>query len=149
MLGLTRSIFGVRDACGSKGSGQLRGKAMHEGMENQRRILIIAYRRYLVADRALKAARRAALVWFPDLPPKSAMLIGDPGSPIRRLHDRRQRALARLVLVRQELKTAQGRALPRQGKAPLASAQVTRIEARPIGLSARIASSLRPGPAQA
>jgi hypothetical protein len=87
---------------------------MHEHLEVQRRILIVAYRRYLAADQALQAARTAALVWFPEAPPRNTMLIGDPGSRIRRLHDRRERALARLALARQELEAAQRRAQQRQ-----------------------------------
>lgn len=84
---------------------------MDEHLEVQRRILIVAYRRYLVADQSLQAARAAALSWFPEAPPRSNMLIGDPGSRIRRLLDRRDRALARLYLARRELEAAKSRLL--------------------------------------
>jgi hypothetical protein len=82
---------------------------MDEHLEVRRRVLIVAYRRYLVADQALQAARASAMSWFPEAPPRSTMPIGDPGSRIRRLHDRRDRALARLALARQELEEAQKR----------------------------------------
>jgi hypothetical protein len=82
---------------------------MDEHLEVRRRVLIVAYRRYLVADQALQAARASALSWFPEAPPRSTMPIGDPGSRIRRLYDRRDRALARLSLARQELEEAQRR----------------------------------------
>jgi hypothetical protein len=82
---------------------------MHEYLDVQRRVLIIAYRRYLTADQALQAARIAALSWFPEAPRRGTTLIGDPGSRIRRLNDGRDRALARLTLARQELEAAQRR----------------------------------------
>ena len=82
---------------------------MHEHLEVQRRVLVVAYRRYLVADQAVYAARTSALSWLPDAPPRSIALIGDPGSRIRRLHDRRDRALARLALARQALEEAHNR----------------------------------------
>lgn len=82
---------------------------MHEHLVVQRRVLIIAYRRYLAADEALQSARLAAQSWFPEAPRRGPMLIGNPGSRMRQLHDRRDRALARLVLARQELKAAQRR----------------------------------------
>lgn len=79
---------------------------MHENLEVHRRILIVAYRRYLVADQAFQAGRAAALSWFPEAPPRSTMLIGDPGSRIRGLHERRDRALTRLNLAHRELEKA-------------------------------------------
>lgn len=91
---------------------------MHEHLEVQRRVLIVAYRRYLVADQALQVARAAALSWFPEAPPRSTMLIGDPGSRIRRLYDRREQALALLDLARQELEEAQRRMRQRRVRTP-------------------------------
>lgn len=87
---------------------------MKDHLEVQRRVLLVAYRRFLAADDALRSAGAAALSWFPERPPRSTMLIGDPGSPIRRLHDRRDRALARLMLARQALEEAQNRARRRR-----------------------------------
>jgi hypothetical protein len=82
---------------------------MHEHLDVQRRVLIMAYRRYLAADQALQTARIGALRWFPEAPQRGTTLIGDPGSSIRRLNDQRDRALARLTLARQELEAAHRR----------------------------------------
>lgn len=82
---------------------------MESQLEAHRRVLVVAYRRYLAADRALETARSTALRWFPEAPARSTVLIGDPGSRIRRLHERRDRALAHLELARQALEEAQDR----------------------------------------
>lgn len=82
---------------------------MHSHLEAQRRILIVAYRRYLAEDRALQVARSSALSWFPKAPAKATLPIGDPGSRIRRLYERRDRAIARLILARRALEEAQSR----------------------------------------
>jgi hypothetical protein len=80
-------------------------------LEAERRFLLEAYRRYLRADRALQAALAAAVIWFPERAPRKTLPIGNPGSRMRRLHERRDRALARLMLARQELARAHRRAL--------------------------------------
>lgn len=82
---------------------------MQRDLEARRRVLKMAYQRYLAADRALDTARSYAVSWFPDAPARSNLLIGDPGSRIRRIHERRDRALARLTLARQALKELQSR----------------------------------------
>ena len=79
---------------------------MYRNIEAHRRILFLAYRRYLGADQALQSARSNALKWFPEAPGRNTMLMGDPGSRIRRLYDSRERALARLTLVREALEEA-------------------------------------------
>lgn len=81
---------------------------MYGRLEARRRILFVAYRRYLTADRALQRARTNALSWFPEPPARGTMLIGDPDSRIRRLYESRDRALARLTLVRRALEEAKG-----------------------------------------
>ncbi len=80
---------------------------MHGYLEAHRRILFKAYRRYLAADSALQSARSAALIWLPEAPARKTMLIGDPGSRVRQLCERRDRALTRLKLARQALKEAE------------------------------------------
>ena len=87
---------------------------MQSQFEARRRILIAAYRRYLVADLALQSARGAALVWFPEVPARGIALIGDPGSRIRRLYERRERALARLSIARRALEETPHRAQQRR-----------------------------------
>lgn len=79
---------------------------MQTRFEARRRILIAAYRRYLAADRALQSARGAARVWCPETPVRGVALIGDPGSRVRRLYERRERALARLTIARSALDDA-------------------------------------------
>jgi hypothetical protein len=82
---------------------------MQGHLQAHRRLLIVAYRRYLAADRALQIARSAAVSWFPVAPSRNTMPIGDPGSRIRRLYEHRDRALARLTLARQALEEAENR----------------------------------------
>jgi hypothetical protein len=82
---------------------------MHRHLEAHRRLLIVAYQRYLAADRALETARSAAVSWFPVATSGNTVLIGDPGSRIRRLYEHRDRALARLTLARQALEEAESR----------------------------------------
>ena len=83
---------------------------MTDRMDARRRILIVAYRRYLTADRALQAARVTAAGWFPEAPARGTDLIGNPGSRLRHLYDARERALVRLTLVREALRDADLRA---------------------------------------
>lgn len=83
---------------------------MHGYLEVQRRTLFEAYRRFLAADRALQKARAEALRWFPGAVARQTLLIGDRGSRMRRLTERRDRALARLMRVREELEAAQSEA---------------------------------------
>ena len=89
---------------------------MQGQFEARRRILIAAYRRYLVADRALQSARGSAQVWLRETPARGIALIGDPGSPIRRLYERRERALACLSVARRALDEARNRPLRRDGR---------------------------------
>lgn len=82
---------------------------MHRHLEPQRRVLVIAYQRYLAADRALQSARSNAMSWLPKAPSRHTSLIGDPGSHIRRLYEHHDRALARLALAREALEEAESR----------------------------------------
>jgi hypothetical protein len=89
---------------------------MQRHLDAHRRLLIMAYQRYVVADRALQAARLNAVSWFPEAPARGTMLIGDPGSRIRRLYERRDRALAHLTLAQRVLDEAQDRGRQRPGR---------------------------------
>lgn len=75
----------------------------------QRRVLIRAYQTYLASERAFEDARRAALTWFPGVDTRHIEPIGNPGSLIRQLYDRRERAIARLRLAQKALDDAQSR----------------------------------------
>ena len=55
----------------------------------RRRTLLVFYSRYLNADRALRLAQEEALSWFPQDARPLVPPIGNPGSRIRRLYDRR------------------------------------------------------------
>lgn len=81
-------------------------------IEPQRRALLIIYRRYLLADRAWRLAQREAQSWFPSHE-RPAVPIGNPGSRIRRLHDRRDRAVEQLEVALLKLHEAQRRAAAR------------------------------------
>jgi hypothetical protein len=82
---------------------------MNAELEARRRVLAAAYRRYLVADRDLQAAQSGARLWFRQMPARQTALIGDPGSRIRALTDRRDRAMARLSLALAALQEARRR----------------------------------------
>ena len=72
-----------------------------------RRVLIKAYQHYLSADRSLQIATRKAEDWMRVRPERGILLIGDPGSPIRQLHEKRDRALARLQRTLEFLREAE------------------------------------------
>lgn len=76
---------------------------MHGYVGIHRRTVLQAYHRFLAADRSLQEARSAALVWTSERPPQKAMLMGNTGSRVRRLYERRDRALERLTLLRKAL----------------------------------------------
>ena len=76
---------------------------MKVGHLRRRRVLLKAYRRYLDAESDLRTAQEEALRWFPQNSRPQVLPIGQPGSRVRQLHDRRERALARLVAIRQML----------------------------------------------
>jgi hypothetical protein len=86
---------------------------MTQDLEPRRRALAVFYHRYLAADRAFRLARREALSWFPSGSRPAVTPIGNPGSPIRRLHDRRDRALQQLIVARTILDEARRQSAPR------------------------------------
>ena len=66
---------------------------MHADLETRRRVLLLTYRRYLEADRAWNTALREMRTWFPTTRRPVSAIIGNPGSPIRRLYEQRARAM--------------------------------------------------------
>ncbi|HUS54172.1 MAG TPA: hypothetical protein VMY41_09230, partial [Thermohalobaculum sp.] len=50
---------------------------------------------------------QTAEAWMRIRPERLVLLIGDPGSPIRQLYEKRERALARLLRFRDALKEAE------------------------------------------
>lgn len=83
---------------------------MKRDTEAQRRALLIFYNRYLAADRAWRLAQAEAMSWFPAQFRPAVPPIGDVGSRLRQLHDRRDRALARLETAHRKLARARNRA---------------------------------------
>lgn len=79
---------------------------MRQDLEIRRRVLAVAYRRYIEADLSWTRARQAARLWFPEPNRPYRWTIGDPRSPLRQLYERRQKALIRLVAARRKLAEA-------------------------------------------
>jgi len=82
---------------------------MHRDIETNRRVLLLAYRRFLEVDRAWDMALREVNSWFPSASRVGRSTLGNPGSPIRRLHDQRHRAIAQLEAAYQKLEIAKKR----------------------------------------
>lgn len=82
---------------------------MNAHLRSRRRALQIVYRRYLRADSEWIEACAALKLWFPETRDPKTALIGNPGSRIRRLHDRRERAILQLNTAVQKLNVARRR----------------------------------------
>ncbi len=76
-----------------------------------RRVLVVLYRKYLDADRAWRLAQTEALSWFPLDTRPAGSLMGNPGSHLRRLYERRDRALSQFMVVYGEIDQAPRRAV--------------------------------------
>mgnify|MGYP005849438123 CR=1 FL=1 len=87
---------------------------MYPELATRRRVLILTYTRYLKADQAWASALRDMKSWFPANTRPGPSAIGNPGSPIRRLYERRARALLQLEVARQKLEAARQRATARR-----------------------------------
>ena len=85
---------------------------MQSDLDPRRRLLVKLYRRYVAADRAWVLEARAAVSWLPETPPEKLALIGNPGSRVRRLYDRREDALDRLHVALAKLEVARRRSAP-------------------------------------
>ncbi|XDA97690.1 hypothetical protein AB1M95_16485 [Sulfitobacter sp. LCG007] len=90
---------------------------MHTDLQTRRRVLVTSYRRYLDADRAWSAAQADLKSWFPDLSLAHLASIGEPGSPVRRLYDERNRAQQRFETARLKLAAAKSRLARREAMA--------------------------------
>lgn len=80
-------------------------------LEFRRRALIVFYRKYIEADDAWRLARKEALSWFPLDGRATVPLMGDSGSHLRRLYDRRDRTLSQFKAIYREIEQARRRAL--------------------------------------
>ncbi len=76
------------------------------------RLLLRAERRFESADRHWHAAARAARALFPAPARPPVLPIGDPGSRVRRLWERRERDLLALLAARAALDRARRRQRP-------------------------------------
>ena len=83
---------------------------MGPDLETRRRAVLIIYKRYLRAERDWQMAQEDVSSWFPAPQPSKAPPIGEPGSRVRRLHDRRDRAVAQLMLAQRQLHELKRRA---------------------------------------
>jgi len=89
---------------------------MHRDIETNRRVLLLAYRRFLEVDRAWDMALRELNSWFPSAKQVGVSTLGNPGSPIRRIHDQRDRAIGQLNVACQKLEVAKKRMAARRQK---------------------------------
>jgi hypothetical protein len=87
---------------------------MDSDLAVRRRAVAILYRRYLDAERAWNEAVREAASWFPAPSRPRPGAIGAPRSPLRRLHERRERAVAQLEVAVLKLKVARRRRAERR-----------------------------------
>lgn len=86
---------------------------MHTDLELRRRLLTKTYRSYLAADRAWIEASREVQAWMPRQARLATSAIGNPGSRIRAIYDRRDRALRLLTVARLKLANAKKHVLLR------------------------------------
>ena len=82
---------------------------MHIELVTRRCALLTSYRRYLEVDREWDVALRDLHRWFPEESRTGIFAVGDPGSPVRQLYVRRQRALQQLEAMRLKLEIAKRR----------------------------------------
>lgn len=90
---------------------------MDADLATRRRVLLVTYRRYLDADRAWNIALREMKTWFPKARQPCPLTIGNPGSPIRRLYEQRERAMRQLEAARLKLEVARQRLAAMRQKA--------------------------------
>ena len=82
---------------------------MHPDLRTRRSVVIRARLAYDEADAAFRAEVRRAAELVPEVHCRSYWSIGNPGSPIRRLHEQRDRALQRLTVALVKFDTARAR----------------------------------------
>lgn len=76
---------------------------MHADLAARRRLLLLAYQRYIEADRSWNVAIEEMRTWFPKESPARLASIGNPGSRIRALYERRAKAISQLEAARIKL----------------------------------------------
>lgn len=94
---------------------------MHADLATRRRVLLLIYQRYTAAEQAWSVAQQETRAWFP-MSHHSSAIIGDPGSSMRQLYERRARAILQLEVARLKLKVARQRLERRsegRGEGPL------------------------------
>ena len=89
---------------------------MHIDLKIRRRVLLVTYQRCLRTDRAWIVALREMKAWFPVTNQPYRSTIGSPGSPMRRLYERRERAILQLETARRKLEEAKRRLAARRQK---------------------------------
>lgn len=89
---------------------------MRPELMTRRRALRLAFERYIEADKTWRDALVGLNDWFPRSANRRPGLIGNPGSPIRRLYDARSRALLRLEVTQVKLATAKRRLAERRAR---------------------------------
>ena len=90
---------------------------MHADLSTRRRVLQVIYLRYQKADQALKIATEEMKTWFPNASQTKSSTIGNPGSPIRRLYEQREKAVHKLSVAHLKLNVARKRLAIRRQKA--------------------------------
>ncbi|TMV05597.1 hypothetical protein FGK63_16270 [Ruegeria sediminis] len=82
---------------------------MHPDLRIRRSVIVRARLAYDEADAAFRAEVQRAAELVPEARRRSYWSIGNPGSPIRRLYERRDRALQRLTVALVKFDTARDR----------------------------------------
>lgn len=82
---------------------------MHRDLDQNRRLLAMAYQRYIEAELVWIRARGAARAWFPEDSRPYRWTMGSPQSRLRRIYERRQRAILQLAVARQKFRRAKAR----------------------------------------
>jgi len=88
-------------------------------LQTRRRVVALAYRRYVEADHAWSSSTQSAMSWFPNARQGHVAIIGNPGSKVRRLYRQRERAMLQLETARLKLKIAKSRILKRNRQASI------------------------------
>lgn len=86
---------------------------MRHDLELRKRVLAMTYLRYAEADLSWRRVSAAARQWFPESDRPQRWTIGAPKSPVRKVYERRQRALAQFLAARRKLTQAKERLGPR------------------------------------
>ncbi|KUJ73188.1 hypothetical protein AVO45_15720 [Ruegeria marisrubri] len=91
---------------------------MHPDLRTRRSVVFRARLAYDEADAAYRAEVRRAAELVPEAHRRYYWSIGNPGSPVRRLYERRDRALQRLNVALVKLEAARERMAARNARLP-------------------------------